>query len=88
MRRLMASTEYFDMWFADKQSMINTMIKNMCADLDAGYDYFGKSITQQQQDIAAYKAKFDEELDKLKTMSEKEVEHWCKLDMKKRGVIS
>ena len=81
-------TYWFDMWFADKQSIINTMISNMQADLDAGYDYFGNSINKQKKDIDNYKKKFDEEVEMLKSKSPKETEHWCKLDMKKRGAIS
>ena len=44
----MAKTKYtddwFEMWHLDKEVILNTMVRNMTADLECGYDYFGKSI--------------------------------------------
>lgn len=80
-------TDWFDIWFGDKQSMIDTMVKNMAADLDAGYNYFGQCIRNQQEAIAAYKAEFDKDMDMFKYMEEREVNRWCFYDLKKRGAI-
>ena len=80
-------TYWFDLWYEDKQSMLNTMISNMVNDLNAGYDYFGNSIIKQQQNIESYKQQFDDEIEMLKNKTPKETEHWCKLDLKKRGAI-
>lgn len=85
--RVTDRNDWFDLWFADKQSMVDTMIKNMASDLAAGYDYFGASITNQREMIDRYKAQFDVEMDSFKTMDEKQVNRWCYYDMKKRGVI-
>lgn len=87
MARITDSNDWFGIWFEDKKSIINTMIKNMAADLDAGYNYFGTCIRKQQEDIETYKAKFDEEMDMFKSMEEKEVNRWCFYDLKKRGAI-
>ena len=80
--------EWFEMWFADKQSLMETMVRNMAADLECGYNYFGDSITRQRQQIAEYKAQFDSEVDGFKAMEERAVERWCYYDMKKRGAIA
>ena len=85
--RLSDRTDWFDIWFDDKKSMISTMVKNMVADLEAGYDFFGASIQRQQQEIDTYRAKFDSEMDAFKMMDEKEVNRWCFYDLKKRGAI-
>ncbi len=85
--RLSDRDDWFDIWFSDKQSMIEVMVKNMMSDLDNGYDYFGKSIREQRDVIEAYKAKFDAEMDSFKTMDEKDVNRWCFYDLKKRGAI-
>lgn len=85
--RVTDSDDWFNMWFEDKENMIDTMTRNMVADLDAGYDYFGKSITQEREELEAYKKKFDEEVDNLKSMTNDEANRWCFYDMKKRGVI-
>lgn len=79
--------DWFEMWREDRQSMLNTMVKNMTADLDAGYDYFGKSITQQRADIARFKAEFDADMDKIGEMDEKKVQHWCYVRLLKLGAI-
>lgn len=81
--------KWFELWFADKESILETMIRNMTADLDCGYDYFGACIRNQREEIAAYKEKFDLEVDHLKEMEdEKRVERWCYLDLRKRGAIA
>ena len=85
--RVTDRNDWFDLWFDDKQSMANIMIKNMAADLAAGYDYFGACITNQREMIDSYKARFDAEMDSFKTMDEKQVNRWCYYDMKKRGAI-
>lgn len=85
--KLSGSNDWFNLWFADKTAMVGTMVKNMAADLDAGYDYFGNSIRSQREAIEAYQAQFDAEMDMFKGMEEKEVNRWCFYDMKKRGVI-
>ncbi len=80
--------KWFEMWFSDKQSLVETMVKNMQADLDAGYNYFGDCIKRQRKEIDEYKAEFDRQVDAFKAMEEKQVERWCYYDMKKRGAIA
>lgn len=80
--------KWFEMWFSDKQSLLETMVKNMQADLDAGYNYFGDCIKRQRKEIDEYKAEFDRQVDAFKAMEEKQVERWCYYDMKKRGAIA
>ena len=80
--------DYFKLWYEDKESILNTMICNLKADLDAGYSYFGNSAKRQRGEIEAYKYQFDQEIEFLKTLDEKKVNHWCRLDLIKRGAIS
>ncbi len=87
MSRVTDRTDWFDIWFEDKQGMLSTMIRNMSTDLECGYDYFGKSISQQREAIEEYKKEFDRQMEQFKTMDEKQVNRWCFYDMKKRGVI-
>ena len=79
--------EWFEIWQDDKESILEIMISNMVSDLNAGYNYFGKSIQQQIVDIDNYKKQFDSEMDKFKSMSDDEVDRWCFYDLKKRGAI-
>lgn len=81
-------TDWFELWFADKTSILEQMLHNMQADLDAGYDPNGKCITDQKAEIAHYKAMFQWETDQFKNMDDKQVNRWCYYDMKKRGAIS
>jgi len=85
--RVNSRDDWFELWFEDKTSILNTMVNNMQADLNAGYDYFGTSITKQRQIIDMYKQQFDAELDIFKSMDDKQVNRWCFYDMKKRGSI-
>ena len=79
--------EWFEIWYEDKTSVIDTMVRNMTADLEAGYNYFGNSIKRQQTMINEYKEDFDEQMDWFKTKSDEEVDRWCFYDLKKRGAI-
>lgn len=79
--------DWFDMWLADKESMLDTMVKNMASDLENGYKYFGQCIAKQREMIRVYKEDMDAKLDMFATMEEKQINKWCYFDMLKRGVI-
>lgn len=87
MARLNERNDWFDLWFEDKQAMMGTMMRNMAADLAAGYNYFGASIAKQRGEIERYNAQFDEEMEAFKGMDEPAVNRWCFYDLKKRGAI-
>lgn len=87
MARVTDSNEWFEIWFADKNAMIDTMYRNMAADIAAGYQPQGACIQKQLADIAAYKAEFDAQMSEFWKMDDKQVNRWCFYDMKKRGVI-
>lgn len=83
----MKKIDWFEMWFDDKRSILETMIRNLTSDLEAGYDPHGMCIGRQQCLIGMYKNQFDQEVDMLKNMTEVQANHWCRLDLKKRGAI-
>ena len=87
----MAKTKYtddwFEMWHLDKEVILNTMVRNMTADLECGYDYFGKSIAEQREAIEAYKEKFDAEVMSFAEKTDEQRNKWCYYDMLRRGVI-
>ena len=33
-------TNWFEMWKADKECVLDTMVRNMASDLENGYDYY------------------------------------------------
>lgn len=84
----MTSVDWFKMWYEDKQSILDCMVHNLADDLRAGYDYYGKSATTQRAEIEGYKAQMDYEFEYLKTLDEKKANHWCYVDMVKRGAIT
>ena len=79
--------DWFELWREDRESMLETMCKNMASDLENGYDYFGKSITQQRADIERFKAEFDADMDKIGEMEPNKVQHWCYVRLLKLGAI-
>ena len=80
--------EWFKLWYEDKQSILDTMVRNLTADLNAGYNWWGQSASRQRVEIDEYKARFDDEIEMLKLMDEKKAERWCRLDLIKRGAIA
>lgn len=87
MARITDRNDWFELWVEDKNSIIETMVRNMTADIEAGHSYFGDSIKKQRRDLENYKRQMDEEIDRFKVMEEKEVNRWCYYDMVKRGAI-
>lgn len=88
MARITDRNDWFDVWFEDRESILNTMVRNMASDLNAGYNYFGQNITRQKQEIAEYKVQTDKTLDMFKDMDEKAVNRWCFYELKKHGAIA
>ena len=82
------SEKWFLIWYADKESILSTMVRNMTADLECGYDYFGNCITRQREEIAAYKEKFDAEVMSFAEKSDAERNKWCYYDLLRRGAIT
>ena len=85
--RITDRKDWFPLWFEDKQSILDTMVRNLQADLAVGYNYFGNCIVSQRNELEAYKSQMDEELKAFRTMSDTDVSHWCFYDMKRRGAI-
>ena len=79
--------EWFDMWYADKQSIINCMTCNMQDDINAGYDPNGSCITAQKRMIDVYTNEFNNQQQILARMTPDNTEKWCYHDMKRRGAI-
>lgn len=83
----MAKMDWFEIWVADKKGILETMARNMAADLEAGYDYYGMSIQTQIKEMDEYKAKFDADLDKVAEMDDNKVQKWCYIQLLKAGAI-
>lgn len=83
-----AKQDWFHIWVMDKKSILETMIRNMHADIEAGYNPMGKSITGQLATITDYRARFDAEMMQLAEKDERKVQHWCYCDLLRRGAIS
>ena len=79
--------KWFQIWKEDKENIIATMYKNLSSDLEAGYEYSGRSIQNQLEQIDAYRAEYYSQLDKFVTMTDGQVSRWCYFDLKKRGAI-
>lgn len=82
------NVDWFEMYMEDNKSLLQTMVRNMTSDLSAGYDYFGKSIVGQRQEIEQFKRRLDDTLDMFKAMDEAAVQRWCFYELVKKGAIS
>lgn len=79
--------DYFKLWYEDKRSILETMSRNMYADIDVGYDPNGENIRGQLKDIDDYSIDINRHLSQFQSMKDKEVQNWCKYDLIRRGVI-
>lgn len=79
--------DYFKLWYEDKCSILETMNRNMYADIDVGYDINGDNIKSQLKAIDEYSIDINRHLSQFSTMRNKEVQRWCKYDMIRRGAI-
>lgn len=79
--------DYFKLWYEDKRSILETMNRNMYADIDVGYDPNGENIKRQLKAIDDYSIDINRHLTQFQSMKDKEVQRWCKYDMIRRGAI-
>ena len=79
--------DYFKLWYEDKRSILETMNRNMYADIDVGYDPNGENIKGQLKAIDDYSIDINRHLLQFSSMNDKEVQRWCKYDMIRRGAI-
>ena len=79
--------DWFTLWRADRESMIETMVRNMQADIACGYNPNGACITRQREEIARTQAEYEADLDRLGDMELKRVQHWCYMRLVKLGAI-
>ena len=82
-----ATNDWFEIFCEDKQNILNTMARNMAADLNAGYDFFGNSIQKQIKEMEEYRKAYHSELDKIAEMEPSKVQHYCYVKLKKAGAI-
>ncbi len=79
---------WFQMWREDRESMMDTMIRNMVSDLENGYNYFGNCIQRQKAEIDRFKQEYEADLDRLGEMDEKKANRWCYVRLIKLGAIA
>lgn len=81
-------TTWFEIWKSDKFIMLETMLHNIHADLECGYNYFGHTVQNQLKSIKAFQDEFNKTLDMfIKFNDDSKIERYCYYDLIKRGVI-
>lgn len=78
---------WIEVWFEDKISMMDTMRRNLADDIKAGYDLNSHCIRKQIVDIEEYESQFNRDADRIKEMDPNKAQHWCYIDLKKRGAV-
>ena len=86
-RKVKGRSDWFDIWYQDKMSIIETMMKNMQSDLDAGYNPNGQSILKQKIMIDNYRKNIEENLRKFAEMTEADVNRFCYYSLVRSGAI-
>lgn len=80
--------DYFELWLDDYACILDTMVSNYLSDLKAGRDPAGECMLNQWQQIERYRLNMEFTLARLRGMSPKDRSRWCKIEAKKRGVVS
>ena len=75
------------LWIDDKLSIIETMKRNLCSDILAGYDLLGMNIQRQIIEIKEYESEYEMQIEDFGYMTVEEVDRWCYYDLKRRGAI-
>ena len=76
-----------DMLFSDKRTILATMARNMAADLDNGYDFFGTSIQRQIREMTVYANSIEALESEFNAMPEERRERYAFNLLKKSGAI-
>lgn len=79
--------QWFDLWCDDMNSIYLTMVYNYQADIKAGYNYYGLSITNQREQMQEHDRRYNEGLKFLCSLPEDAREKWCFQDLRRRGAI-
>lgn len=79
--------DYFEMWREDRQTILCIMFRNMNADLCAGYNPFGPSITRQMRQIDEFRKQYDDNMKALREKTEEQANRWCYVELLRTGVI-
>lgn len=86
MARFTDCGNWVELWQEDKESMLSIMRENMRADIEAGYSL--ASLRAQLRGMEAYDREFQSQFAALGNMDAKQAEHWCYVDMRRRGAIA
>lgn len=79
---------WFELWYTDKKSIYQTMVKNCLSDIKAGYNIHGNCIINQWRAIADYAKSINDTLDMFTSFNDShKINLWCYHDLLKRGVI-
>jgi hypothetical protein len=80
--------EWFQIWTEDKECIVETMWRNLEADITAGYDPLGNIVRKQLDAINDYREEMDNRILSFYKMTDEEVDRWCFYDLKRRGAIA
>ena len=80
--------EWFDLWRSGKDTILRTMVSNLHADLEAGYQPTGDSVGRQLATIADYRNNTNVQIMRLLNMTPEARDRWCFDDMLKHGTIT
>lgn len=79
--------DYVEMWHDDKNCVIKTMVRNMNADMQAGYDWLSMAIQEQLATITTYTVEYKKQSRALEFMTNNDAQKWCKRDLIRSGTI-
>ena len=83
----MTGVNWLKIWFEDRESMLETMRRNLVADIEAGHDVNGHTVRKQIVEIEDYENQFQLDARRVREMEPAKAKHWCYVDLRRRGAI-
>ena len=79
---------YFELLIEDRNMILNAMIANKDADIQAGYNPYGANIAKQLVNISDFKYSMQKEIEKIGMMDPKKANWYCYTTLVKNGAIT
>lgn len=80
--------DWFDVWCADWEGLIETQARNVQSEIDAGWKYKSDRVQNELRILNKFNGEYRRQLGRFASMEDKEVNRFCYYDLLRRGAIS
>ncbi len=81
-------TDWFDVWCADWEGLIETQARNIQSEIEAGWKYKSARVQNEIRILNEFNGEYKMNLGRFGGMTDEEVNRYCYYDLLRRGAIS